>query len=408
MSARVVVVGVAPGCEALDAKVLALLEGADLLVVAKRHLALADNFTGEVLGVEHRVMEVVNRVASQKELKAVFLASGDPGFFGIATLLARKLTAEELEVIPAVSSMQAAFGKLGVSWSEARFASLHGRPFEGLAKVLGAPRIGLLTDEKNTPAKVARFLVDAGWDKLEMAVASDIGMATEKVERGPVGDFTDWVGSAMNVVVLIDDAPDSRPLGPGLPEELFAHPRGRITKREVRATALGLLSLPRVGVMWDVGAGSGSVGIEAALLAPALTVYAVERDAEAFGHVVENRRRFKVANLVAVEGPAPQMLEQLPDPDRVFIGGSGGTLPRVLDIIAARLKEGGKVVITTVLQETFDEALKWASQASGWRASWTEVVSSRSKQVGSGTMKVSQNPVSAICIERAQNDADDS
>jgi precorrin-6Y C5,15-methyltransferase (decarboxylating) len=407
MSARVIVAGVAPGCEVLDAKTEALLKGADLLVVAKRHMVLAKNFTGEVVGVERRVGETVNRVAADPTLKAVFLASGDPGFFGIATLLSRKLPAGELEVIPAVSSMQAAFAMLGVSWSDARFASLHGRPFAGLAKVLGAPKIGLLTDEKNTPAKVSRFLVDAGWGNLEMAVVSDIGMAGESVERGPVGDFAAWTGSAMNVVVLIDGAADTRPLGPGLPEELFAHPRGRITKREVRAAALGLLSLPREGVMWDVGAGSGSVGIEAALLAPALTVYAVERDAEAFGHVVENRKRLKVANLVPVDGGAPEALELLADPDRVFIGGSGGMLAQVLDLVAGRLKAGGKVVITTVLQETFDEALKWAASTSDWRASWSEIVSSRSKQVGTGTMKISQNPVSIICIERDAGDAAD-
>jgi precorrin-6Y C5,15-methyltransferase (decarboxylating) len=400
MSVRVVIAGVAPGCRALDAKVQSLLENCDLLVVAKRNVPLAKEFKGEILEIEGRVGEAVKRVVDDPELKAVFLASGDPGFFGVAVLITRKLPPAEVEVIPAVSSMQVAFAKVGVAWSDARFASLHGRPFEGLARVLGAAKVGLLTDEKNTPARVANFLVESGWDQLEMVVASDIGMASERVERGPVGDFLDWTGSTLNVVLLLNDSPDDRPLGPGLPEELFAHPRGRITKREVRAAALGYLSLPREGVMWDVGAGSGSVGIEAALLAPAVTGYAVERDAEAYGHVVENRKRFKVANLVPVEGCASKALDLLPDPDRVFIGGSGGTLSVVLDLIATRLKGGGKIAVSTVLRETFDDALKWAED-NGWKNSWTEIVSSRSKVVGTGTMKVSQNPVSLIVIERS-------
>jgi len=400
---RIHVIGVAPGCRQLDEQARELLAGAGLVVSAARHLPLVEGagFTGEVMEVEWRVGEAVARVVADPSLHAVFLASGDPGFFGVAVLLQRKLPPEQVAVLPAVSSMQLAFARAGVSWSDARFASLHGRKIETLAPVLGAPKVGLFTDPTNTPATIAQFLVDAGWDDLEMVVCAELGLEGEKVERGPVRQFTDWAGSALNVVILLRTGDDLRPLGPGLADDRFAHPRGRITKAAVRATALGLLELPRAGVLWDVGAGSGSVSIEATLLCPALRVYAVERDEEAVGHVRENRKRFRAAGLTVVPGAAPAALAGLPDPDRVFIGGSGGALHDILDPIFQRLSPGGVVVVSTVLAETFAAALEWGRRAAR-EPEWLEIGVSRSRPTGAGTRRVAENPVTLIKFRKEE------
>lgn len=394
---RICVIGVEPGAKALSDAARARAARASLAVTAARHRPLLGEFPGEILLVEYKVAEAVERVASDPSLNAVFLASGDPGFFGIAALVAKKLGPGEVEVLPAVSSLQLAFARLGEPWSDARFASLHGRGLQGLCEVLGAPRVGLLTDGEHGPAAVAAFLEEAGWGDLDMAVCEDLGLETEKIRRGPVGDFLAWRGSSLNVVALLRNGPDPRPLGPGLPDEAFLHPRGRITKREARAAALSLLALPRRGVLWDVGAGSGSVGIEAALLAPALKVFAVERDEEAVGHVRENRRRLRAASLTVVPGAAPEALEALPDPDRVFIGGSGGNLAACLDLVAARLAPGGRVVVSTVLAETFCATLAWAKER-GWGVEWTEIAASRSRPTGAGTRREAENPVTLLAL----------
>ncbi len=401
---RVYVLGVAPGTTALTPEALERIGSCDLLVSAARHRELVGecggDFGGEFLPVEGHVSEAVKRVAENTELKAAFLASGDPGFFGIASLLVAKIGAAEVEIVPAVSSMQLAFSRLGVSWSDASMASLHGRGIDGLAPVLGAPKIGLFTDDENNPAAIARYLIDAGWGELSMGVCTNLGMEDERVSWGIVPDFLDWNDAGLSVVVLVRTGTDPRPLGPGLEEERFVYPRGRITKREVRSAALGLLSLPRAGVLWDIGAGSGSVGIEAFLLSSTLKVFSVERDDEAFGHIVENRKKLRAAGVTPVHGLAPEALTDLPDPDRVFIGGSGGNLNEVLDLCAARIADNGVIVVSAVLDTTFSDAVGWA-QRTGWECEWTEIIAARSSRTGAGVRKVAQNPITLIRITRA-------
>lgn len=390
---RVLVAGVEPGARALPADLAERVRGADLLAGARRHLALVPGFAGELLPFEeHRVSDVAARVAAEPGKRAAILASGDPGFFGVAALVLRRVPAEEVEIVPAVSSMQLAFARAREPWSDARFVSLHGRPLENLAPVLGARRIGVFTDAGNSPARIAGFLEDAGWDDYEMVVAEDLGLDSERVRRGPVAGFRDWTGSDLNVVLLLREGPDPRPLGPGLPDGAFAHDRGLITKREVRAVALGLLGLPAEGVLWDVGAGSGSVAVEAGLLRPGLRVFAVEKTAEGVGHIRANRRAFRVANLTPVAGEAPDALRDLPDPDRVFVGGSGGHLREVLDAAWARLRPGGAVVVAAVLLETLAEVLGWA-RGQGLEPEVTEVRASRSRPVAGRHRLAPENPV---------------
>jgi precorrin-6Y C5,15-methyltransferase (decarboxylating) len=404
--ARIHVIGVPPGAADLpsDARTAAL--ACRLLVGAARHLALLPDFAGEVLPVEGSVMAAVDRVASDPGLTAAFLASGDPGFFGIGATLLRKVSRDELKLWPSVSSVQCAFARAGETWSEARFASLHGRPLEGLAPLLGAPKIGLLTDEAQGPPTVARLLLDSGWDDYEMVVAEDLGLPSERITRGTPAAIASWTGSALNVVLLLRSGPDPRPLGPGLPEAAFSHHRGLITKAEVRAAALSQLRLPREGVLWDVGAGSGSVAVEACLLAPGLRAYAVERTAEGRAHLAENRRRFRVAGLLPVPGAAPDVLADLPDPDAVFVGGSGGDIAGVLDACWRRLRPGGPLVVSAVLVETLAEALAWGRSA-GVDPELTEVRAARSRLVAGRHLLDPQNPVTLIRFSKSAEAAKD-
>jgi len=392
---RVHVVGVAPGADTLPADPLEVALGCTLLAGAERHLALVPGFAGEVVRLTGGVSALAERLARETDLRAAVLASGDPGFFGIAATLRRALPGEQVRVWPAVSSMQLAFARAGESWNDARFASAHGRSLENLGVALGAPRVGFFTDAENSPARIAEFLEETGWDDLEMVVAEDLGLPTERLTRGPVGRFLGWQGSDLNVVLLLRSGPDPRPLGPGLPEGAFSHSRGLITKAEVRAVALGLLRLPRSGVLWDVGAGSGSVGVEACLLAPGLRACAVERTTDGIAHVRENRRRFRVAGLLPVHGRAPEALEGLPDPDAVYIGGSGGDLGAILDACRDRLRPGGTLVAAAVLVDTLCEALAWG-QGAGLEPELTQISCARSRAVGGRQRLEPENPVTLV------------
>lgn len=400
MSPRVHVIGVPPGAAALPPDARAAALGCRLLVGAARHLGLVPGFTGEVLPVEGRVMAAVDRVASTPELSAAFLASGDPGFFGIGATLLRRLPRDDVRLWPAVTSLQLAFARAGESWGEARFASVHGRPLEALAPLLGAPRIGVLTDEAQGPPAVARLLLDSGWDDYEMVVAENLGLPAERVTRGTPAEITSWRGSALNVVLLLRSASDPRPLGPGLPEDAFSHARGLITKAEVRAAALAQLRLPRGGVLWDVGAGSGSVAVEACLLAPGLRAYAVEKTAEGQAHLAANRRRFRAAGLVPVAGAAPEALVGLPAPDAVFVGGSGGALGEVLDASWAALRAPGSLVVAAVLVETLAETLSWGRSA-GLDPELTEIRAARSRVVAGRHLLEPQNAVTLIRFSKS-------
>ncbi|MBI5017735.1 MAG: precorrin-6y C5,15-methyltransferase (decarboxylating) subunit CbiE [Deltaproteobacteria bacterium] len=407
MTPRVHVIGVPPGATEITADAREAALGARFLVGAARHLALVPDFGGEVWPVEARVLAAVDRVAADPALTAAFLASGDPGFFGIGATLLRRLPRDQVRLWPAVTSLQLAFARAGEAWSEARFASLHGRPLEALAPLLGASKIGLLTDETHGPAAVARLLLASGWDDIEIVVAEDVGLPSERITRGAPADFMEWTGSALNVVLLLRSGPDPRPLGPGLREEAFSHGRGLITKAEVRTSVLAQLRLPREGVLWDVGAGSGSVAVEACLLAPGLRAYAVEKTAEGQGHLAENRRRFRVAGLVPVAGEAPEALAGLPSPDAVFVGGSGGRLAEVLDACWPQLRPGGAMVVAAVLVETLAEALAWG-RAAGIDPDLTEIRAARSRAVAGKHLMDPQNPVTLIRLPKPAEVTEDS
>lgn len=398
-SPRIHLIGIPPGAGELASDVREVARSCALLAGAERHLALMPEFSGEICPVEGRLSHLVERLVAEPGLRAMILASGDPGFFGVAGMVLRTLPREEVCIWPAVSSMQLAFARAGETWNDARFASLHGRPLENLAAVLDAPKVGVFTDPRNTPAEVARYLLDCGWIDMEMVVAEDLGMGSERVRRGGLGDFVSWHGSSLNVVLLLRREPDPRPLGPGLPEEAFSHSRGLITKSEVRAVALGRLGLTRGGVLWDVGAGSGSVAVEACLLAPGLRAYAVEKTTEGVRHLTENRRRFRVAGLVPVHGEAPAILADLPGPDAVFVGGSGGNLFSILRSCWDRLSAGGSLVVAAVLVDTLCEVLAWTKEA-GLDPELVEIGASRSRAVAGRRRLDPQNPVTLVRLQK--------
>jgi precorrin-6Y C5,15-methyltransferase (decarboxylating) len=289
--------------------------------------------------------------------RAVVLASGDPGFFGVVRALAERFGPEALEVHPAPSSVSIAFARLGLPWDDALIVSTLARPLEEAAALAaGAAKVAVLCCAGAPPEALGRALLDAGAAFDRVAVCSALGTAAEAVEAMTLPALAAGRFPPASVLVLVRGSGVAA--GPvlawGRPSRAYLSRGGMITKSEVRAVVLARLELPAAGVLWDVGAGSGSVGIEAATLVPGLRVVAVERDAAACARIRANAGAAGVA-VEVVEGEAPGVLAGLPDPQRIFVGGGG--LP-VLDATLARLAPDGRLVATYAALDRAAEA--WA------------------------------------------------
>ncbi|MDA8290930.1 MAG: precorrin-6y C5,15-methyltransferase (decarboxylating) subunit CbiE [Actinomycetota bacterium] len=336
------------------------LAGADVVVGSSRHLSSTASLRrhdADTVVLAGPLDEVLGRVADASRAgRAVsVLASGDPGFFGIVRVLSERVGSGLLRVHPAPSSVSLAFARLGLSWDDATVVSAHGRPLADAVRAVRSsrqPSVAVLASPDSPPQVVAEALLAAGepaGPETTAAVASRLGEEGEVVTVSGLAAVARGSFDPMSVLVLAGRT--SRREIPsvawGLAEAEFEHRDGMITKAEVRAVALGKLDLPPSGVLWDVGAGSGSVAIECGRLRPGLDVFAVERDPDQVGRIRSNAARHRVG-LTVTEGAAPDALLGLPDPDRVFLGG-GGT--GVLEAALGRLRPRGVVVATYAILE---------------------------------------------------------
>ena len=366
------------------------LREADVLVASVRHLAyVAIGPAQQTIELAGALEPLIERIAAERESgrRVAVLSSGDPGFFGIVRLLGERFGQQALVVHPAPSSVSLAFARIGCAWDDAVIISAHGRPLDGaVAAALGLPKVAILTAPTQPPHALGRALIDAGSPPREVTVASRLGEPGERVTRTTLDGLANGAFDPMSVVVLRELAPAKRSPAPslvwGLPESSFEHRAGMITKAEVRGVALGKLGLPPRGVLWDVGAGSGSVAIECASLAPGLTVLAIERSAEDADRIRRNTAAHGVSVRV-VEGEAPAVFAGLPTPDRIFVGGGGID---VLQQALAMLRPGGRLVAIHVL---VDRA------AAAWRllGNTTQISVARSASIADGFRLQAENPV---------------
>ncbi|CAM5452051.1 precorrin-6y C5,15-methyltransferase (decarboxylating) subunit CbiE [Streptomyces fumanus] len=339
-------VGAPPGPE--------VTAGAELVVGGRRHLDAApvpESAERVVLGALAPALDRIARYVAQGR-RVLVLASGDPGFFGIVRVLAERFGPERLDVRPGVSSVAAAFARIGLPWDDAVVVSAHGRDLRTAVNVCRArPKTAVLTGPGAGPAELGAALRH---DARTLVVASALGSAGERVERVTPAEAAarDW-GPAVSVVLCLAGeravgpvrtlaGADPGPAGWALPEDAFAHRDSMITKFEVRALALARLG-PRPGdLVWDVGAGSGSVAVECAKLGAAAV--AVEKTADGAARVRANAAAHGV-DVRVVRGAAPAALDGLDDPDAVFVGGGGRELP---DIVTACARRARRAVVVAM------------------------------------------------------------
>jgi precorrin-6Y C5,15-methyltransferase (decarboxylating) len=352
---KVHIVGIGDdGVEGITAHARRLVEAAEVLLGPESCGPLLSAPLRARLEAATGLEDLVERIEAAGGRRTVVLASGDPLFYGTARYVCGKLGKDRFEVVPHVSSMQLAFARVKESWEEAFLANLAGQSIERVVdRVRTCETAGLFTSEQWPPAAVARALLDEGIDYFLAYVCENLGSPDERVTQGTLSDIARESFGPLNVMILVRkpraaDAPDEAGTRLfGNPDECFLQSRpkrGLLTPSEVRSLALAELGLQSSSVVWDVGAGSGSVGLEAARLASAGVVHAIEMDPDDHALIQENARRFGVANLKAVLGRAPEAWATLPDPDAIYVGGSGRDVAMLVEQAWARLKPGGRLV----------------------------------------------------------------
>jgi precorrin-6Y C5,15-methyltransferase (decarboxylating) len=365
-SEPLVVVGIGhDGPGGLTPAALEHIARACVLAGGQRHLAFFPDWQGEKVLIKTDLPGVLQQLKRcYRQQKTVVLASGDPLFYGIGHLLLQTFPKDDVLFLPHVSSVQLAFARVKESWHDACVVSLHGRPLQTLLAPLhqGVAKIAVLTDAANHPAAVARFLTDHGYMHYTLWVCEDLEGPGERVTQWTPQTIQEQTFSPLNVMVLLRSPGETRmpaalPLL-GIPEEAIAHRQGMITKREMRLLALCYLALHPGDVLWDVGAGSGSVSLEAARLSATLNIFAIERDRQAWQQVDTNVHAFALGHVHPVLGEAPEAFNALPDPNAIFVGGSGGRLAELLPAAVARLQPGGRLVMHCITLENF--TLAWS------------------------------------------------
>ncbi|UCI23212.1 precorrin-6y C5,15-methyltransferase (decarboxylating) subunit CbiE [Mesorhizobium sp. B2-8-5] len=356
---------------------------AEVVFGGKRHLALVASLAkGEAHPWPTPFDAEMRDVLALKGRKICVLASGDPFFHGVGVTLARKVKPDEMLVLPAPSSLSLAASRLGWALQDVEAISLHGHPIDPIRPLLhpGA-RILALTSDADAPAAIAALLDELGFGPSRLTVLEALGGADEAHRTSRADAFNLKNINPLNVLALeIESTPDARvlPLTAGLADHLFEHD-GQITKREIRAITLSALAPRRGELLWDIGAGSGSIGIEWMLAHSSLRAIAIEADGERAARIHRNAAHCGVPGLAVVGGAAPKAFAKLETPDAIFIGG-GGSDTGVLEKAIKALRSGGRLVANAVTLEM--EALL-LDQYNSRGGDLTRIALSRAAAVGS-------------------------
>jgi precorrin-6B C5,15-methyltransferase / cobalt-precorrin-6B C5,C15-methyltransferase len=393
---KLVIVGIGDdGMAGLTESARRIVQEADPILGAPSTLRLIEGAAGKLIPLDPEMPEALRQVREALGgRRPVIVSGGDPLFYGVARYLCERLGKDQFEVVPHVSSMQLAFARVKESWDDAYLTSLAGRPFEAIVdRVRTAEKVGLFSSDEHPPSRIFRELLDRGIDYFKAYVCENLGSPDERVTQGEMADLAGLEFDPLNVLILVrkPDRPDrargaSRYRMFGNPDYLFAQSqpkRGLITQAEVRSIALAQLDIRPTSVVWDIGAGSGSVAIEAAQLASQGMVYAVEPEASDLSLIQANAEAFGVPNVRPIAGRAPEVLAGLPDPDAVFVGGTGRQVGAVLTAAFARLGPGGRLAVNVATIDGLAAAQRTLKALAGEVRIWNVSVSRAIEQMDS-------------------------
>lgn len=384
--------------ENLTLQGLAALRQADLILGARRLLAVLPAGCTENRAAAYRPDEVAELLQTSGAENAVLVYSGDTGFYSGASSMMEKLEAlgVRARVLPGLSSIQLLAAALGRPWQGWNLVSAHGRTCDPVAECMQGRPTFFLTGGSEDPATLCAQLAAEGFGDVQGVVGQCLGTPEEKLFRGSVKELA--AGRFNSLSVLLVEAVEGLPRRtPGLPDEAFERGDVPMTKQEIRAAVLAKLAVRPEDILWDVGAGTGSVSVELALAAPRGRVYAVECRPEGCALIKANREKFRTRNLVLVEGLAPAALSDLPAPDAVFIGGSKGSLAAIVDA-ALDKNPDARICVSAIALESLSAAVA-ALTAKGRTVQVSQIAVSRARAVGGLHLMMAQNPIYLITGE---------
>lgn len=380
------IVGIGEGGVAdLSPRAVVAISRAELVFGGHRHLALAASVTnGRAVLWPTPFDTEMTEVRAARGRRVCVLASGDPSLFGVGATLSRYIPADEMVVLPSPSAFSLAAAHLGWPLGEVETISLHGRARDRLRPLLHpGVRILALTSDADAPAQIAALMSEAGFGASALTLMEALGGVRERIRHARANSFDLAEIDPLNLLAIeVVAANDARiiPMNSGRADDLFDHD-GQITKQEIRAVTLSMLAPRRGELLWDIGAGSGSIGIEWMLAHPSMRAVAIEPRGDRIRKIEHNAGLMGVPGLMIVTGRAPEGLQGLPQPDAIFIGG-GATAPGVVAAAIDALRTGGRLVINAVTLET--EALLLDHHAR-FGGGLTRIAVSRAGPVGTMT-----------------------
>ncbi len=400
------VIGIGLGLDDLTSKHLAMIRECDVLVGGERHLRLFEDIGKQRIVIKGRVTKVIEAIKEKMaQNRIVVLASGDPLFYGIGSTLMQYFDKTQLNIHSNISSISAAFAAIKEPWHDAHIISLHGRKEAetiSFSKLSAENKIAFLTSPEMNPEYIADELIKEGIYDFRFCVLENLGH--KENEKISWFDNIDLVRQKTfqdpNIVILLkrllQKKPVSRGTHIGMDDSLFKHSKGLITKSEVRSISLSKLKfIKKDHVLWDVGSGCGSVGIEASFLIPRGLVYSIEKHSERISDIIHNIKNFNCFNVKLVNAEFPDGIEDLKAPDRIFIGGGGKNMTQIMDVCCKKLAPFGTIVINTVLLQTMGTALTCLEKHK-FKTDAVQIQVSRSKAMPYGNRLEAMNPVWVI------------
>lgn len=392
---RVNIVGIGPGNpELLTGAAIKAIKESNILIGDKRMLAAfaeADKKIYDTIKTAD-IVEIAASANPEKDVLAV-LVSGDVGFFSLAKTISGKLPECECVRYCGISSLVYFAAKLQLSWDDAKIVSMHGRKQNLVAAVAENKKVFSLTGGEHTPQMLCAQLCEHGLSDVQVYVGENLSYPEEKITIGTAAEISKQNFPSLSVMMVINEqAAKYQPVVHGLADELFTRSKVPMTKQEVRSVSMSKLMPKATDKIYDIGAGTGSCSVELALLANKGQVWAFERNPEAVALIHKNKDLFGIENLEVIAGEALENIKNMPAPDCVFVGGSGGDLCKMLDIIYAKNSDC-RVVINAITIETLAEVADYYKKHQDYSLEIVNVCVARSRKLGSYNLMMAQNPV---------------
>lgn len=369
------------------------IENAGLLIGAERMLKPFSR-SGKELYVTYRPQDIADKLDSCKYDAAAVLMSGDCGFFSGARKLLPLISYHDVRIISGISSVSYFCSRLGLSYEDMKFVTLHGKKSNIAVNVMLNERCFFLLGGEVTAAEVCRKLCFFGLSDVNVYIGTDLGYESETVMTGKAGGFLDAETGGLSVMIT-ENSSALRCIPSGIDDERFIRRSVPMTKSEVRCIAVSKLGICRDSVVWDIGCGTGSVSVEAAYRCPDGRVFSFDKNPEAVELTEENARIHGCDNIIVKEGNCPGALADADAPDKVFIGGSSGDMSGIFEAVFAK-NPSADIVVTAVSLETLQDSVS-CFERYGTAPEILQIAAARTKKLGTHTMLQAQNPVFIIC-----------